>query len=361
VIDLDLLDDQLEQALTAELRTLRSGARTTTAAPPPPAVVVAPARPSPARPAARPAVRASVRAEAAPPPVDDAQLGLGEHARLAARLLADGSLADADRHIAAHAELAQQRGSRSDRCDVAAWATMRALLDGRQEDARRGTDLVRALGQQAGDPGAEKRYWEQRFWVVLAWGDEDEQYELLDRCREWAYRYGDVGWRGRLALLVARMGRMDEAGRELDAGMSGLDGGGEGATLDVVTNLAETAALLGDGRRASALERPLAAHPDAVVVHGPAWICKGSIARHQAHLAAAMGNWSRADERFGAAVDTNRRLGAQPLLARTLHEWGSTLTRRDDARARQLLDESLQLAGRLHLAGLTEPSQALAS
>ena len=281
-------------------------------------------------------------------------LDIEGHARRIVELVAAGRLDEADLHIAAHAELAREEGTMADRRDAAAWATMRAILDGRQADARAGSELVRQLGAKASDPNAEERYWQQRFWVVLEWGTEEERFELLDHCRRRAYWQQDVRWRSSLVLLLARMGRVDEAAREFDETAPRVLSARvrDAEWLDMSTNLAEAAALLGDARRATTVNRAVSWPKSGTVTVGQAQVCKGSIARFQALLATTTIRWAEADMEFGAAVDAHRRTHAQPLLARTLAEWGRSLAGRDDARSRQCLEESAALAAELQLADL---------
>ncbi|MDQ4096430.1 MAG: hypothetical protein M3144_00975, partial [Actinomycetota bacterium] len=197
-------------------------------------------------------------------------------------------------------------------------------------------------------------YWAQRYWVAVEWGDEDDRYRVLDYCRERAYRSNDVGWRGSLTLLLAALARTDEAVREFEATVTQFDAtrpSGD-TRIDVLTNLAEAAAVLGDPERARMLRAPLETATEPMVLIQPAWICKGDIARYHGLLAATMGDWAGADDSFRRAVGTHRHLGAAPLLARTLRQWGQSLIGRDDALAHHCLDESAQLAGRLQLAAL---------
>ena len=287
-------------------------------------------------------------AESAP----DGPLGLGDYARRITQLLAEGRLVEADLHIAAHAELAADRGSPSDRRDAAAWATMRALLDGRGDDARRKAAEVLGLARRAADPGAESGHRWQRFWIAAEWGDQDERYDLLDECRSRAYTHDELPWRAALSLLLAHLGRRDEAVRELDATTAECEAlPHDAARLDIVTNLAEATFLLGDGERARRLHGWLARVPDQLVVVGPGDVCKGSLRRYRAGLAASVGAWAEADDGFRAAADVHRALGARPLLARTLNQWGRTLAGRDELLARRNLQESEELAEELGLAG----------
>lgn len=350
MIDLDRLDEQLELALTDELRLLRG--TTTTVAPPRPAepqpepmpprqyVIPAPppaaAAPRPAPAPVRPVARPRPTPAPAPPPVVDLDVPVTE-------LVARGHFDDAE------AAMSHDGGP------PVAWKTMRAVLEGRRDEARAAITSIRRLAS-----ANDERYWTQRFWVALEWGDGKEQFEVLDHCRERAYRYDELRWRGALTVQLARMNRIDEAARELAATLPSLDGrtNDSTTTLDVATNLVEAAAVLGDIRAATTLAARL--RGDDLVVVGEAWICKGAMARFQALAAATVGQWAAADRYFESAIDTHRRLGAQPLLARTLVEWSTTLAGRDPARAHRLLHEGITLADGLRLTTITGHQHALA-
>jgi hypothetical protein len=269
-------------------------------------------------------------------------------------LLRAGHIPDADRLISEERAAASHSGSVAARRDAAVWATMQSLRDGRIEDARAGTLSVQALSQEAADPGASDRFWGQRFWVVLDWGNETEHYELLDECRERAYGRNDLYWRARLALLCARMGRNDEAGRELDASIVQLDAAKHAHDPEadaIVCDLVEAAAALKDPARARLLQRSLHTSVTPVVFDGRAAVCKGATARYQALASSASWRWDECDSAFRIAVETNRGIGALPLVARTMSEWGSILADRGDPRAWDCLRESAELARRLSMTG----------
>jgi tetratricopeptide (TPR) repeat protein len=313
------------------------------AAPP----IVAPARPSPK-------VVLPTFEEAIPSP--------DEQSTSLVTLLQEGRLHEADGQIAASVSRARRRVSGNgllfaridDRRDAVGWMAMRALLDGRRDDARVALDELGTLAQSAKDAEPSDRYWLQRLAYLLDWGDGEEHYEVLDHCRERAYRYGDVPWRARLTLLLAHMGRADEAGHDLEATLEHIDGAPhDRAWLDIVTNLAQAAAMVGDFSRAGVLHKFLTRRPEKVVVVGGGWWCKGSPARFRALLAAGLGKWKDCDNDFAAAAELHRALGARPLLARTLDEWGRSLNGRDDIRARSCLQEAAQLASELDLPALT--------
>jgi hypothetical protein len=344
MIDLDRLEERLELSLTDDLRAHRA------ATPPAPTTVAGPRSRVPAPPMAAAAVAGS-------------GLDVADHARRVAELLGSGDRGQVDHHVGAHAALARETGRLTDQRDAASLAAMQALLDGRRSDARAASDLVLSLGGEADDPESADRSWAQRFWVVLEWGDVDERHRLLDHCREQAYRHDQLPWFGALALLLARVGRPDEAGAAFDAAAArGLEPAAPGgAWLELATDLAEAAALLGDARRAALVHKALARTTTPLVVVGRGWVCKGSTARFRALAASAAGRAATVDADFLSATETHRRLGAGVLLARTLTEWGNSLRGRDDLRSRSYLQEGADLGRRLALADFVAPAAARAS
>jgi len=226
-------------------------------------------------------------------------------------LLELGLLEQADARIAAA----------TDRRDALTWATMRALLDGRRDAVRAGLDELLALARATDDSEALDRHWSQRLWAALAWGSDAERHDVLDRCRERAYRFDDLPWWGNLTLLLAAMGKHDESVRAFDASQALLAGAVDDAIrLDVVTNLLEAAVLLGDARRAGAAHRAVCSPDGRLVVAGPGVVCKGSIERYRALGHAADGRWAEAALCFAGAEAVHRAIGAGPLLVRTLQQ-----------------------------------------
>ncbi|MGI9023788.1 MAG: hypothetical protein ACR2HV_11280 [Acidimicrobiales bacterium] len=286
----------------------------------------------------------------APPETVWEEMDIEQHARSVVDLVGHGLLAEADLHIAAHAEMARGGEGLDRHGDALAWSVMRALLSGRERAARAGLDALLARGGGSDGPGSADGYWLQRLWVVFTWGDEHERYALVDHCRERAWCHEDIAWRGRLTLLLAHLGRTDEAVRELDATTAALASAPPTVSrLDLATDLVEAAALLGDGRGREGLCQVMASAGTSTVVAGRAWVCKGSVSRYQALAAATAGDHGEADRCFRAAVEAHRRMGADALLARTLDEWGRGLATQDPARSAHLLRESADLQHRLDM------------
>ena len=208
----------------------------------------------------------------------------------------------------------------TDRVDQTTWAAMRALLDGRRDAVHIGIDALARLAQE-GDREALDRAWTLRFHAAVEWGSADERHDVLDHCRDRAYRFDDLTWWGNLTLLLAVLGKQDEAGRAFDQALPLAAGAPkDGVTLDLVTNLVEAAALLGDAGRAALAGRQLRTPTGRLVVVGDGVVCKGSVDRYVALIHAAVGQWGDAAEYFRSAEATHRAIGAQPLLARTLQQ-----------------------------------------
>jgi len=361
VIDLEQLDARLDLALADELRAHR----VTTATPrdpvapeaPPASPVTVPVATAPRR---ERSARVGVvsRSPLAPAEVVWDELDIAQHGRAVVDLVSQGKLAEADLHIVAHAELAHDSGHDGHRADAAGWAVMRALLVGREDVARAAIEESKALDDasglaQSGHPGGQDRSWAQRFAVASTWGDDHERYDVLNHCRQRAYCDGDIAWHGRLTLLLAILGRTDEARREFDSAIGVVQGASatDAEWLDLATDLAEAAAVLGDADRSDLARRGLVrAGPSPVVVVGRAWVCKGSAARYRALAEATAGAIDEADGTFRSAAEAHRRLGAEVLLARTLGEWGHSLIGHDPQRSANLLRESAELSHRLGLA-----------
>lgn len=224
-------------------------------------------------------------------------------------LLELGLVAEADTRIAAA----------NDRLDRTTWATMRALLDGRRNAVGIGIDALCRLAQE-GNREALDRVWTLRFYATLEWGTEDERFDVLDHCRERAYRFDDLAWWGSLTLLLAAIGKRDEAVRAFDLALPQVAAAPRGVRLDAVTNLIEAGTALGDAGRTALAGRHLRTETGRLVVVGAGVVCKGSVDRYVGLLHAAVGQGADAAECFRRAEATHRAIGAGPLLARTLQQ-----------------------------------------
>ena len=215
-----------------------------------------------------------------------------------------GRLEEAAVHQAAHRELAVRLGAPGHSSDVAAWVAMRAMLEGRVDDAGAAAANAFTFAAEAGDPEADESYLLQRWWLALEWDSTEKLTRVADECRARASAsVGGRTWRAAAGLALARAGRLDQAGEELrratDHGLGELirDPG----RLHPLSCLAEVAWLLGDGYRAATVGPLLEPFADRMIVAGRGLACRGSVARLCGLVAASAYRWDEAEDHFEAA------------------------------------------------------------
>ena len=144
---------------------------------------------------------------------DDGDLAMEGYAWRIADRLEMGRLSQADEDIAAFTNLANAIGDPLYRRDASAYAAMRAIMEGRFDDARSALLDVRALAERAGDTKETPGGRDQRYWMALEWGSDEAVEEV-----EASLKALPVGraWAAQVALLLARTRRYDEASEWLD-------------------------------------------------------------------------------------------------------------------------------------------------
>ena len=223
-------------------------------------------------------------------------------------------------------EVEARIASTTDRLDALTWATMRALLLGHREPATAGIEKLGELARTGEAREPWERYWIQRFWAALEWGSHDERLDVLEHCRERAYRFDELHWWANLTLLLAATGTHEEAFTAFDETQRFVGGVPKDRVwLDELTNLIDAAALLGDPDRLAACHRGLRWPDGQVVVVGKGIVCKGSVDRYKALGFAALGKPKLADRYFRSAETLHQEIGAGPLLARTRQQAGDFL------------------------------------
>ena len=219
-----------------------------------------------------------------------------------------------------------QIASTTDRLDALTWATMRSLLLGHREPAADGIDKLGELARTSHARETWERYWIQRFWAAFEWGGHDERLDVLEHCRERAYRFDELHWWANLTLLLAANGTHDEAFSAFDETQRFVSRVPKDRVwLDELTNLIEAAALLGDPDRLAGCHRALRWPDGRVVVVGNGIVCKGSVDRYKALGYAALGKRKQAERYFRKAEALHLEIGAGPLLARTRQQAGGSL------------------------------------
>ncbi|MEA2827980.1 MAG: hypothetical protein QOG43_2419 [Actinomycetota bacterium] len=283
---------------------------------------------------------------------DDGDLAMEGYAWRIADRMEMGRLSQADEDIAAFSTLANAIGDPIYRRDAAAYAAMRAILEGRFDDARSALLDVRALAERAGDTKETPGGREQRYWMALEWGSDEAVADV-----EASLKALPVGraWAAQVALLLARTRRYDEALEWLGTISEHLVSARpfDAEWMQMAACALEAGALVRDPRLAAILLPLIQPYADGVVVLTGGLMCLGSTARFAGLAAATCGDWELAERNFDLAVGVNRKLEAYPAMAHTQAEWGWALLaqgrRADNKRAESLLVQARDLADELDM------------
>jgi tetratricopeptide (TPR) repeat protein len=132
--------------------------------------------------------------------------------------------------------------------------------------------------------------------------------------------------------------------------------------LLAISQLAEVCTRLGDADRAALLYGLLRPYAGRHIVVAGGWVCRGAVNHYLGMLAATMGAHDEADEYFRSALDMHERLGAPIYAARTRTEWARALAGRNGAdhltTAQHLLEQALAAYRAL---GLDSPAEQVAA
>jgi AAA ATPase domain len=203
-------------------------------------------------------------------------------------------------------------------------STLAALTGDFTQAARLARDAFDA-GQGVGLPDAGAVYWGQLFaiWLHTGLPASDEQWmeqQLRDLV---AHSHLSVAHAAALVQIDAARGATEQANGLLDelasTGMDSLRP--DMVYVWALTQLARCCVVLGAARHAPRLYRALAPYAGRAAVAAGAVVCAGSADFYLAGLAALSGDTTAAARHYRAAISCHRRLGARPMLARTLHEY----------------------------------------
>jgi hypothetical protein len=220
---------------------------------------------------------------------------------------------------------------------LAAWSR-RSTLAALAGDFGPAADFSRQAfqaGQAAGLPDAGAVYWGQLYaiWLHAGLPGDDEQWmerelrDLVARSHLWA------GHAAALVQLDAAHGATEQARGRLDelAG-PGLDSLRPDMLYAwALAEIARGCVLLQAAEHAPRIYRALAPYAGRAIVAAGAVMCSGSADHYLAGLAALDGDPAAADRHYRAAISCHRRLGARPMLARSLHDHALLLQRRGGA------------------------------
>ena len=217
------------------------------------------------------------------------------------------------------------------------------------------------LAEATGQPDAAVYFGGQLFVLRQHQGRLGEMASDLDRFAASAPALTIV-WRTWRAAVHCEDGQYADARAQFGAAMAGLsDQPRDPIWLPAVVRLASIGARLADLDGAVGLSALLRPYEGQAASTGAGWA--GSVAHYLGLLAAVLGEFEEADDRFRHAEGVHERFGAAPWTARTRLEWARMLlTRRkpgDTDQARELLGQALTTARELGLAKVERDAVAL--
>jgi class 3 adenylate cyclase len=286
----------------------------------------------------------------------------GHRLQLVARL-DGGDVSGARRELAACASLANELRMPLFQWQVKSFEAMLALLTGDLEEGERQSAEAVEIGQRIRPETAMGIYGAQLFHHRWSTGRLDELISLIRATSE---RYPWIpAWRSALAVIHSENGRPDEA-REQLALLGADDFAGiprDGNWLLTISLLSLVVRTVNDADRAPILYELLAPYADQCITVGNAAACIGSVQLFLGMLAATAQQWNAAQAHYKGAIESNRRIGARPLVAFTCLELADMHLRsgRPDGRALALqpLNEALSIAQNLGLKAMVEEALAL--
>jgi hypothetical protein len=243
------------------------------------------------------------------------ELALHAHTWRVSLMLEVGNLAGVDESIEAIAQLATVLGEPRARAYVPLVRALRALLDGRVEEAERlnlrAAELASEVTQDAIVPMIVGSQLFRIRWT------QERVSELEPAVRQLAETYPMIPvWRCGLIACLREAGREAELRRELDrigaSGFSALPR--DNLWIVALALLAESCATLGDAAHAETLEQLLAPFAGRHVV-SPIAAYAGPVTRYLGLLASARGDHERALALLSRAREEAALLGARPMLA----------------------------------------------
>jgi hypothetical protein len=277
-------------------------------------------------------------------------------------MLERGDLAAVDRSIAAIAQLAGKLNQPRARAYVPVVRALRALLDGRVQEAQQLNQQAAELaGEVTQDTIGPMLVASQLFWIRWAQG---RLADLEPAVRHLAETYPMIpSWRCALVACLRAAGREHELRAELNRlGARGFaDLPRDNVWLVGLGLLCEACAELGESAHAAALDELLAPYDGRHAV-SPIAAYAGPVSRYRGLLAAARGRHDEALVLLARARAEAAMLGARPLLAMIALDEANVHAARGDARSgARLAGEAAALAGELGLDGVCARAHELAT
>jgi tetratricopeptide (TPR) repeat protein len=243
---------------------------------------------------------------------------------------------------------------------------MRALMDGRYDEAARLADEALRYGQAAQSSTALQMYgiWQLDHARTLG-GLEEIEPVLLAMVEQYPLI---PAWRSALVYLYEMLERADDVRTHLEI-LAANDFAEipRGANWTVgMAVLTVPCAFVGDVQRSARLYELLSPYAEYNVIVGghPAALTIGSAELFLAISAAGAGRWERADAHFGRAMERNARTGCRAWIVHGKYEYAKLLTRRGDpsdaGRLRDLLRDCVADGGEMGMTRIVDHARSLA-
>ena len=277
----------------------------------------------------------------------DIELTLQGHAWLVVDLLERGDRTGVEVQIDAFTAGAERLRQPLYVWNAGVWQAMKALLDGRLDEAEALAAAAVSSGIRSEGVTAPQYYAVQ---VLYLRREQARMGELEEPVREaLSTNPGRASWRAGLALLLHETGRTEEARAEFNVlARDDFDWIPRDGDWMVVTALAaDLAHALGDAERAALLYERLAPFADTNVVIGLGAVCLGSTSRYLGRLALTLGRREEAAAHLRHALEANQSLQALVEVAHTRVDLAWALG--PGPEAVELLEDAEALAGERRL------------
>jgi tetratricopeptide (TPR) repeat protein len=293
---------------------------------------------------------------------DEETAFMAHHARLHC-LLERCDVAGVDAELEAMGHFADRIGQPFYQWRTANTRAMRAMLDGRLDEAER-------LARGALDIGGLRQseyvtyLFEHVLLIAIRW-TQGRLGELREAIEAHGERFSPLArWRNALVAVELADERAARAEVERHARSDFADLPRDGFWILHLCSLAEACVLLGEERRAARLYELLSPYADRNAV-SITTMPFGPVALRLGMVAAMRGRWEEAERHFQLAIERCTRLGAPAITARVLCERSRMLVTRgqeaDLASAAELLAQAEGICRELDLPGVGDRVAALAA
>ncbi|MGH7898162.1 MAG: hypothetical protein ACREQQ_09425, partial [Candidatus Binatia bacterium] len=286
------------------------------------------------------------------------ETAIGGHFWRFADLLELGDIVAATRELAAYTALASELRQPFYLWRSAVLHAALALLNGRFDEGERLALDALGIGQRLASPSPALVAGVQIFWLRREQGRLEEMEGAIEAFV--AEHPAMPAFRSGMAHLCAELGREAEARAEFEqlAANDFTDLPRDATWLNLLDELSQVCAFLGDARRAAKLYELLLPFAARNIVITFVEACDGAVSHYLGLLAATMSRWEEAAKHFEDALSMNARMAARPFLARTQHEYARLLLGRcrprDREKAVHLLEEALATADGIGMKRLAE-------